>query len=197
MNLKRRSTVVVAPAESTPAPPDYDDVLEELEELEDIVDSSAELEQVSETIRTLNRARRPRLFGRFRSRFGLQDAGEAFVGSFVFGLPMIVEEGTLEVGAFLARHPLYLGVTLLIGFGLVRGILNSVDFTSVEADFLYGRIPLRLLGIVAIATLTSLGLMTIWGRVDWTTPAVAGGQCAVTGIVMAVGAALGDVLPEG
>jgi hypothetical protein len=32
--------------------------------------------------------------------------------------------------------------------------------------------------------------------VDWGDPAVAFAQCLVTGVVMAVGASLGDVLPE-
>jgi hypothetical protein len=38
---------------------------------------------------------------------------------------------------------------------------------------------------------------TVWGRVDWSTPTVAAGQCLVTSTVMAVGASLGDVLPGG
>jgi hypothetical protein len=41
-----------------------------------------------------------------------------------------------------------------------------------------------------------LVLLTLWGRVAWTEPYVASGQLAVTAIVMAVGASLGDILTE-
>jgi uncharacterized membrane protein len=59
-----------------------------------------------------------------------------------------------------------------------------------------GFVPVRLVGIVGVAATTSLVLMTMWGRVDWSQPWVAGSQTLVTAIVMAVGASLGDVLPE-
>jgi uncharacterized membrane protein len=171
-----------------------DDAMDELEELEEVVDSPEEREQVREAMRALRRTR-PRLFGRMRDTFDLQDAGEAFVGAFIFGIPMVVEEGTLEVGSFIATNPLYLGGTGLLGLAIVLGILRSVEFEKVEDDLLFGLVPLRLLGILFIAAGTALLLMTVWGRVDWTTPRVAASQTLVTAIVMAVGASLGDILP--
>lgn len=180
-----------APAEP---PGDIDDAMDELEELEEFVDSPEEREQVREAIRALRRTR-PRLLGRMRDTFDLRDAGEALVGSFIFGIPMVVEEGTLEVGAHIATNPLYIGVTALLGLGIVLGILRAVEFEKVEDDLIYGLIPLRLVGILFIATGTALLLMTVWGRVDWSTPRVAASQTLVTAIVMAVGASLGDILP--
>jgi hypothetical protein len=50
--------------------------------------------------------------------------------------------------------------------------------------------------ILVIAGGLSVGLMTLWGRVDWGEPSVAAAQCLVTAVVMAVGASLGDILPE-
>ncbi len=176
-------------------PPDLDDAMDELGELEDIVDSPEERRQVREAMRTLRQAR-PRTFGRLRDSFGLRDAGEALIGSFIFGVPMVVEEGTLEVGAFIATRPLYIALTVVLGLALVLGILRAVGFEKVEEDLLLGLVPLRLVGILAIASVTALVLMTVWGRVDWAAePAVAASQSLVTAVVMAVGASLGDILP--
>jgi uncharacterized membrane protein len=177
--------------------PDIDDVFEELEELAELVDSPDEREQVLETMQTLRRSRSSRLVGRLRDTFDSRDAGEALVGSFVFGIPMVVEEGTLEVGAHIAASPLLLAVTLAFGATLVYGILHAVAFERIEADLLFGVVSVRLLVIPLIAVAMGFGLMTVWGRVDWSTPTVAAGQCLVTSTVMAVGASLGDVLPGG
>lgn len=178
----------------TEADPDLDDAMAELEELEDIVDSPEERAQLREAIDTLDRAR-PRPFGRLRDTFDRRDAGEALVGSFVFGIPMVVEEGTLEIGRFIAGRPVSLVVTLVLGLALVLGILRAVEFQNVEADLVFDLIPFRLIGILTIAFGLALVLMTTWGRVDWSRPLVAASQVLVTGIVMAIGASLGDILP--
>lgn len=181
--------------ESDPQP-DMDDVLDDLEELEDLVDSEAEREQVREAIRTARRADRPRAIGRFRDAFGSRDAGEALVGSFVFGIPMVVEGGTLEIGAAIADSTPTVVATGLFGVVVVLGILHAARFEEVEADLLFGFVPVRLVSILVIAAVLSVGLMTAWVRVDWAQPSVAVAQCLVTAVVMAVGAAIGDILPE-
>lgn len=172
-----------------------EDVFDELQELEEMVDSPDERAQVRETMRALHRTRRGRVVGRLRDTFDSRDVGEALVGSFVFGMPMIVEEGTLEIGEHLAGSPLLLVGTVLFGFVVVYGILHAVEFEKIEADRVLGIVPIRLISIPAIALAMALVLMTAWGRVDWSTPAVAAGQTLLTAIVMAVGASLGDVLP--
>lgn len=174
--------------------PDIGDALDELEELEEFVDTAEEREQVREAMRAVRRVR-PRPFGRLRDGFGLRDAGEALVGSVIFGIPMVVEEGTLEVGAYIAGRPASVALTALLGLAFVLGILRAVEFAQVEDDLLFGLVPARLLGILAISGGAAVLLMTVWGRVDWTTPAVAASQTLVTAIVMAVGASLGDILP--
>lgn len=175
--------------------PDMVDAMEELEELADIVDSPEEREQVREAMETLQRAR-PRTFGRLRDTFDIRDAGEALVGSFIFGVPVIIEDGALDVGRFIAGRPLFLVFTLVLGLGLVLGILRAVEFEKVEADKLFGLVPLRLVGILTIAAVAAVVLMTAWGRVDWATePRVAASQTLVTAVVMAIGASLGDILP--
>jgi uncharacterized membrane protein len=174
---------------------DVEDVYDELEELEEIVDSAEELEQVREAMRALRRIRRPRLLGRLSDSFDSRDVGEAVIGSFLFGMPMIVEDGTLEIGRFIAGNALYFAITLALGVVLVYEILHAAEFEKVEDDLVWGVVPVRLISIPVIAGVMALALMTIWGRVEWTTPLTAGGQVTVTAIVMAVGASLGDVLP--
>jgi len=172
------------------------DVFEELEELEGLVDRPEEQAQVRETMRTLHRARDRSRLGRLRGAFGSRDAGEALVGSFLVGIPMIVEEGTLDVGRYIATSPLYFGLTVAFGLTLTLGILHAARFREIEEDLLFDVVPVRLPSILTIAIVTGFGLMTIWGRVDWTTPWIALSQGTVTAMVMAVGAAIGDILPE-
>lgn len=174
--------------------PALQDAMDELAELADIVDSTEEREQVREAMDSLEAAR-PRPFGRLRDSFGLRDAGEALVGGFIFGIPMVVEQGTFEIGAYLATRPLALGLTAVLGLVLVLGILRAVEFEKVQDDLVFGRIPVRLLGILFISVLLAITLLTVWGRVDWGQPRVAGSQTLVTAIVMAIGASLGDILP--
>jgi len=175
---------------------DIEEVLADLEELEEIVDREEELAQVRETMRTVRHVRRRGIVGRFTDQFDLRDAGEAVVGSFVFGLPMIVEDGVLEIGRFLADRPGFLTLTLLLGGSLVFGVLHAGEFEQVVEDRLFGVLPLRLVAITTIAVTMAVGLMTIWGRVTWGNPGVAGSQTLLITIVMGVGAALGDILPE-
>ncbi len=177
-----------------PDDPGIADAMEDLQELKEMVDSPEERAQVREAMATLEEAR-PRPFGRLRDSFDLRDAGEALVGSFIFGIPMVVEGGTLEVGTYLADRPAALGLTAVLGLALVLGILRAVEFEKVESDLLFGTVPIRLLGILAIASGLALLLMTAWGRVDWGTPVIAASQTLVTAIVMSIGASLGDILP--
>lgn len=173
---------------------DIGDAMEELEELEELVDSPEAREQVREAMWTLRRSpRRP--FGRLRDSFDRRDAGEALVGSFIFGVPVIIEDGALDVGRFIADKPLYLVFTALLGLGLVLGILQAVEFEKVEEDLLFGVVPVRLVGILAISAVAAAVLMTAWGRVDWTESGVAASRTLVTAVVMAIGASLGDILP--
>ena len=195
MSHDPREPTASAEESATDPEPDIEDVFDELEELEDIVDSREEREQVRETMRVLRRTRPRRTFGRLRDSFDSRDVGEALVGAFVFGMPMVVEGGTLEIGEFIARHPLLFAVTVAVGVTLVMGILHAVQFQRVEADLLFGVISIRLVSTLTISAGMAAVLMTIWGRVEWAAPSVAAGQITVTAIVMAVGASLGDVLP--
>jgi uncharacterized membrane protein len=182
--------------ESAEEPPDVEALLDELEELEETVDAADERAQVRETIRIARRVSQPRLFGRVVRGFDRADAMEALLGSVLFGIPMAVEEGTREVGTFLAASPLALGGSLLATVLVVVGVLYVADIQDVRVYRpIFGIVPRRLVGVLGIAFLTAAGLLTVWGRLDWAAPRLALAQISVAFVPMAIGAALGDILP--
>jgi uncharacterized membrane protein len=160
------------------------------------VDSPAEREQVREAIDTALDVESRSVFGRVIYGFDPADAAEAFLGAFLFGIPMFVEGGTQEVGAFMAAQPLFFLLTNAIGVGLVVGILYVADIQDVRVAYrILGLVPRRLASVLLIAAGTAAVMMTIWGRVDWAAPWLTLCQISVAFVPMAVGAALGDILP--
>ena len=118
------------------------------------------------------------------------------VGSVVFGIPMLVEGGTLEIGEFIAAHPPALLVTLAGTVAIVVGLLYVAEIQRVEIHRpLFGFVPRRLVGVVGVSYFTAFFMMTVWERVDWADPWLAICQTSVTFSAMAIGAALGDILP--
>lgn len=109
---------------------------------------------------------------------------------------MFVEGGTSEVGAFLAARPHFLLGTAGFTFALVFGILYVAEIQDVRVvDPYLGFIPQRFAGVLVIASVTALLLMTMWGRLTWSEPLVVAGELATAILPMAVGGALGDILP--
>ncbi|GAB7093203.1 hypothetical protein JCM30237_03550 [Halolamina litorea] len=178
---------------------EVDELLDELEALElAVADEDYETQsRVRESIRMARRIEEtPPVFGRVIKGFDRHDAAEALVGSVVFGIPMVIEGGTLEVGAYLATHPAYFLGTLLFGVAIVVGLLYVAEIQDVRiVDPLFGVIPRRPTGLLAIAAATAVAMMTAWGRVDWGEPWVAACQTGVCFVGMAIGGALGDILP--
>jgi uncharacterized membrane protein len=172
------------------------DLFDELEALEAVVDTEEERRRVRETREMVLRVQR-RPFGRVLSGFDRADAAEALLGSLLFGIPMFVEGGTGEVGAFLATSPFFFLGTLAFALLTVVGILYVADIQDVRVrNPILGVIPRKLLGVVAVAAVTAAVMMTAWGRVDWAAePWVATCDVAVAFFPMAIGSALGDILP--
>ena len=177
-------------------PPDLVDLIDELEAIADAAGDERLRTRVEETIETARAVRQPAVFGRVIRGFDRADVAEAILGSLVFGIPMIIEGGTLEVGAFIADRPIFLAGTLLLGVGLVYGIIYVADIQQVEVVRpILGVIPRRFAGVLTVAFGSAIILMTAWGRVDWAEPRLAFAQVAVVFVGMAIGAALGDILP--
>jgi len=177
------------------------ELFDELEELEEIVDSDEERRQVREAMRAAADAQDdPAVFGRVIWGFDREDFAETMLGSLLFGIPMAVEGGTRDAGLHIAQHPLYFLGTLLTAVAMVVGILYVADFQDVRvAHRIFGVIPRRLAGVTLTALGTSVALLTAWGMVDWSTdPALVWESlciCAVAFVPMAIGGALGDILP--
>jgi hypothetical protein len=189
------------PPEWTPPPdpadpPDMGDLFDELEALEAVVDTPEERERVRETRRMMLRVQGG-TFGRVISGFDRADAAESLLGSLLFGIPMFVEGGTGEVGTFVSTHPFYFLVTLAFAFLTVVGILYVADIQDVRVrNPIFGLIPRKLLGVVLVAAVTAVVMMTAWGRVDWIArPWVSVCDVTVAFFPMAIGSALGDILP--
>jgi uncharacterized membrane protein len=176
-------------------PPTLSDLLDELEALERTVDDPDERERV-ERAKLVAGHLQPGRFGNVVVGFDRADAAEALLGALLFGVPMFVESGTLEVGAFVASNPAFLIGTLAASVALAVGILYVADFQDVRVHRpLLGFVPRRLAGILVISFVTAAVAMTAWGRLDWARPWLAFCQVTVAFLPMTIGAALGDLLP--
>jgi uncharacterized membrane protein len=177
-------------------PPTLGDLLDELDEYEESLSDPARRDRIREIIETANEVEEPAVFGRTIVGFDRADLMEAMLGALLFGIPMMVEGGTQEVGAFVARHPVYLIGTLAFAVGTTVGILYVAEFQDVRIykPFL-GFVPRRIVGVIGVSLVLSLVMSTAWGRVDWVEPWLAFCTCAVAFVPMAIGAALGDILP--
>ncbi|MFC7236497.1 DUF2391 family protein [Halosegnis marinus] len=138
----------------------------------------------------------PRGLGNVIVGFDRTDLAEAALGALLFGIPMFVEGGTNEVGAFVADRPLAFVGTLVAAVLLVYGIVYVADFQDVRVhEPLFGLVPRRLAGVVGASFLVAALGMTLWGRVDWTSPWLAVCTVSVAFVPMSIGAALGDIIP--
>lgn len=174
---------------------DYEEeILENLEEIEELV--GAEQEEIVDETRSLFKKYRGAVFGKVISGFDLRDVGESFLGSLLFGFPMVVEGGTVEVGTYTSQNPFYFLITIFLTILVVLNVLYFIDLHNVKiTNPILGFIPRRVVGVLLISFTTSLMLMTIWGRLDWNEPWLALNQATIAWSVMAIGASLGDILP--
>lgn len=172
-----------------------EELVDELEGIEAEVadpETRARLEEAMEDLAALQ----PPGFGNVIVGFDHRDAAEALLGALLLGIPMFVEGGTLEIGAFVARHPVLLVGTVVATVAMVVSILYVAEFQDVRIhEPLLGFVPRRLVGVVGISLATALVMMTAWGRVDWADPMLAAATVAVAWLPMSIGAALGDIVP--
>lgn len=183
-------------SEGQPDDPTLDDLYEQLEALEETVDTVDERTEVRRTRRLVNRLSHNAMVGRVITRFTRKDKAEAFVGSVVIGMPMLVEDGVFEIGRFLAAHPPLFAVNIAMAVALVVGILYVADFREIQIHNPYfGVIPRRPVWVCGIAFATAAVLMTLWGRIAWDEPWVNLCQVSVVFTAMALGGSLGDILP--
>lgn len=180
----------------TDEPPRVSDLFDELEELDDVVDDPEAQRQLDEVKALASDIGESGTFGQVIYGFDRHDAAEAVLGSLLFGIPMAVEGGTNEAGEFVAGHPVLLAGTLAATVVVVHVVLYVAQFQDVRvADAFFGLLPRRLVVVLAASLATAGLLLTAWGRVAWTDPWLAACTVSVAFVPMAIGAALGDILP--
>ncbi|WP_302080678.1 DUF2391 family protein [Salinibaculum rarum] len=176
--------------------PEMADLYEQLEDLEEMVDSQEVREHVRETMRMAVDIGSTAAFGRIIRGYDRADVAEAVLGALLFGIPMFVEGGTNEVGAFIAGNPLYFAGTHVLALSIVISIIYVADIQDVRVHRpLFGLVPRRLVGVMTVSFVMAVVMMTGWGRVSWSDPWLAVCTVSVAFVPMAIGAALGDILP--
>jgi len=179
---------------------ELDDLFDELESLETEVSDPDAREHVEAAIAAAEDVEAElgsgSAFGNVIRGYDRSDVAETLLGSVLFGIPMAVESGTVDAGAYLAARPLFLLATVAVTMALVYGVLYVAEYQDVRVQNpIFGVLPRRFVGVLGIAFATAGVLLTVWGTVDWTTPLPAFGACVVAFAPMALGAALGDILP--
>ncbi|WP_144798131.1 DUF2391 family protein [Halorubrum depositum] len=183
--------------------PDINDLLAKLDALSDTVDGEHEREKVRQTISLVEQMPGSAAFRTRITKYTSRDMAEAFVGSVLFALPLLVEGGVFEIAAwFAAATPRGVPVLLLahVGFVLVltAGLLYFADFRQIEISHpILGVIPRRYAGILLVSLFTSLFMLSLWGRLHEGDPTALErvSRVAVVWAAAAFGASLGDILP--
>lgn len=181
------------------------DVVETLESLEESVDSEDErrkaqrIRRLGEGLYRLEQEALGNVENRI-SRYTTRDVVEAFVGSTIFSLPLLVEGGVQEIGEHFATTlvygvPVFFLVNVLFVATVTGGLLYYAEFREVEITYVFGVVPWRLAAVLVISFLTAAGTMALWGRLDPARPFLAVCQVSVVWTAGAFGAGLGDILP--
>lgn len=179
-------------------------VVEKLESLEESVDSPDE-RQKARRIRRLGEGlyHLEQQLGNVErriQRYTSRDVVEAFVGSTVFSIPLLVEGGVGEIGEHFATGlvygvPVYLLGNVAFVVAVTAGLLYYAEFREVELTYLLGFIPRRLAAVLVISFCSATLTMAMWGRLDPTQPFLSLCQVSVVWTAGAFGAGLGDILP--
>jgi len=182
---------------------DIEDILTQLDELEETINTPEQREELRETKHLIERLPGGEFLDDQIDKYTTRDIGEAFVGSIIFALPLLVEDGVFVIAdhfltVLVAGIPIYLSANVIFVVALTTGVIYAVDFRDVRiVNPIFGLIPRRLVGVLLISFLTSVGLMIMWGRLwinDPTTGAVFA-RVTVVWTAAALGASLGDILP--
>jgi uncharacterized membrane protein len=178
-----------------------DEVLEELDDLEEVVDTPEERAEVNDVRRTLEKVPSRHFVGDQIERYTIRDVAEGFIGSVLFSLPLLVEDGVFDVGDHLVSAtafglPVWLLGNVVFIFAMTWGLLYWTDFKDVNVrNPIGGFLPRRVLGVLLISLGTATATMTMWGRVGgWSDPALALARITVIWTGAAFGAALSDIL---
>lgn len=175
------------------------DVFEQLDELEEHVDSDEERHEVRRTRRMLERVPGRRKIAQYTGR----DIAEGFVGGIIFALPLLVEDGVFVIAEWFASErigpvPVFLLANICFLVGLTTGLLYYTDIREVRVHLIFGFIPRRLTAALLISLTVAAGSLFVWGRLAQGDPTNLEQFARITVVwtAAALGASLGDILPE-
>lgn len=186
-----------------PDEPDIADLLRKLDTLEGTVDDPHERRKVQQTISLVERMPGSRAFTEHIYKYTSRDMAEALVGSVIFALPFLVEDGVFLIAQWfltvrIASIPVFLLANVLFVLGLTAGLIYYADIREVQVTKpVLGVIPRRYLGVLVVSFGAAFLLLAMWGRltIDDPTPLEAFARVTVVWAATALGAALGDILP--
>mgnify|MGYP005858841355 CR=1 FL=1 len=186
-----------------PEEPDINDLLRKLDRLKETVDEPHEREKVQQTISLVERMPGSHAFTRRITKYTTRDIAESFVGGILLSLPLLVEDGVFDIaewlaGTLVAGLPVFLVANVLFVLVMTWGLLYFADFRDLQdPNPLFGFIPRRLVAVLGISLVVSVGTMVLWGRLVEGNPTTVEAFARVTVIwaAAAFGAALGDILP--
>jgi len=186
-----------------PEEPDIDDLLRKLNRLKDTVDDPHEREKVQQTISLVNRMPGSQAFTKRITKYTTRDIAESFVGGILLSLPLLVEDGVFDIAEWLAGTlvgglPVFLIANVLFVLVMTWGLLYFADFRDLQdSSPIFGFLPRRLVAVLTISLVVSVGTMILWGRLFEGGPTTVEAFSRVTVIwaAAAFGAALGDILP--
>jgi|AntDeeMetagen134_2_1112570.scaffolds.fasta_scaffold01528_4 uncharacterized membrane protein len=182
--------------EELPQSANVADLMDELRLLEERVDDPVERAHVQRTIQLADRVPGGKTFGKQIDKYTGRDIAEAFVGSILISLPMLVEDGVFAIGDHFVTQPAFFVANAAFVVVMTIGLLYWADIQEVKRSKpILGIVPRRLAGVLSIAFFTAAFTMTLWGRVDWSAPWVALCHVSVVWSAAAFGGALGDILP--
>jgi len=190
------------PADSQNDPPretEVNEVLGELKRLEQNVSKPEYQDEIRRVRKMLERTPGTKTIDKYTSR----DVGEAFVGALLFSLPLLVEDGVFEIAEWFVEFmvgpiPIFLAINTVFIVAITTGLLYAVDIREVKiVNPVFGFIPRRLVGILAVSLGCAFGMMLLWGRLHAGDPSTLEAIARVTVIwaAAALGAVLADVLP--
>lgn len=187
----------------SPEAVDVGSILDQLSEIEDELTDETHRESLAEARQMVKQLPGTRRFEGRITKYTSRDMGEAAVGSIIFAVPLLVEDGVFEIADhflefLVAGIPVFLFVNIAFVFALTAGLLYAVDFREVNiTNPLFGLIPRRLVGVLAVSFLATAGLMLVWGRLFADDPSTLAMLARITVIwaAAALGASLGDILP--
>ncbi len=172
------------------------------EELGQIIQQNTSKDHLETLRQQTHLAASDELFGKQIKKYTTRDVAEAFVGSIIFAIPLLVEDGVYDVADYflaiqIGQFPVFFLINGIFVFFILWALIYWTGPQDVQINRpIFGIIPRRLVGIAMISFVTAAALMTMWGRVGhWTDPVVAVARISVVWSVAAFGAALGDILP--